>query len=102
LVDEVILVVCPVLVGAGKRFFENSTITMLTQVGVEEFSRGVIALTYVPSTSDNSTEPFVADLPLKNPPRPTDRRNEALSALRAARPRQPCQGAGSAVDPCPG
>jgi dihydrofolate reductase len=27
LVDDVILMVCPVLVGAGKRFFENGTTT---------------------------------------------------------------------------
>ena len=50
LVDEVILLVCPVLVGAGKRFFENGTTTTLKQIGVEQFPRGVIALTYVPST----------------------------------------------------
>jgi hypothetical protein len=43
--------VCPVLVGAGKRFFENRTTTTLKQVGIEQFPRGVIALTYVPSTS---------------------------------------------------
>jgi dihydrofolate reductase len=50
LVDEVILVVCPVLVGAGKRFFENGPTTRLERVGVEQFPRGVMALTYVPST----------------------------------------------------
>ncbi len=42
--------VCPVLVGAGKRFFENSTRTTLKQVGVEQVPPGVMALTYVPST----------------------------------------------------
>jgi dihydrofolate reductase len=51
LVDEVILMVCPVLVGTGKRFFENGTTTTLKQVGVEQFPRGVLALTNVPSTS---------------------------------------------------
>lgn len=50
LVDEVVLMVCPVLVGAGKRFFENGTTTTLKQVGVERFPRGVVALTYVPTT----------------------------------------------------
>ncbi len=50
LVDEVILMVCHVLVGAGKRFFENGTTTTLKRVGVEQFPRGVIALTYVPTT----------------------------------------------------
>ncbi len=44
----------PVLVGAGKRFFENGTRTTLKQVGVEQFPRGVMALTYVPSTLRHS------------------------------------------------
>jgi dihydrofolate reductase len=50
LLDEVILVMCPVLVGDGKRFFENGPTTPLTQVGVEHFPCGVMALTYVPRT----------------------------------------------------
>jgi dihydrofolate reductase len=49
LVDEVILMMCPVLVGAGKRYFENGLTTGLERVGVEQFPRGVIALTYVPT-----------------------------------------------------
>jgi hypothetical protein len=32
--------VCPVLVGAGKRFFENGTMTTLKQVGIEQFRAG--------------------------------------------------------------
>jgi dihydrofolate reductase len=50
LVDEVILMMCPVLVGAGKRFFENGPATSLERVRVEQFPRGVMALTYVPTT----------------------------------------------------
>jgi dihydrofolate reductase len=50
LIDEVVLMVCPVLVGAGKRFFEKGTTTSLKQVGVERFPRGVVALTYVATT----------------------------------------------------
>jgi dihydrofolate reductase len=50
LVDAVILMVCPILVGAGKRFFENGTTTTLKQVGVEQFPRGVMALMYAPTT----------------------------------------------------
>jgi dihydrofolate reductase len=50
LVDEVILMVCPVLVGAGKRFFEKGTTSTLKHVGVEQFPREVMALTYVPTT----------------------------------------------------
>jgi dihydrofolate reductase len=50
LVDEVILMMCPVLVGAGKRFFEGGPTTTLKRVGVEPFPRGVMALTYVPTT----------------------------------------------------
>jgi dihydrofolate reductase len=49
-VDEVVLMVCPVLVAAGKRLFENGTTTTLKQVGVEQFPRGVMALTYAPTT----------------------------------------------------
>lgn len=49
LVDEVILMMCPVLVGTGKRFFENGPTTSLERVGVEQFPRGVMALTYAPT-----------------------------------------------------
>jgi dihydrofolate reductase len=40
LVDAVILMVCPILVGAGKRFFENGTTTTLKQVGWNSFRAG--------------------------------------------------------------
>jgi dihydrofolate reductase len=40
LVDEVLLMVCSVLVGAGKRFFENGTTTTLKQVGIEQSRAG--------------------------------------------------------------
>jgi|SRR5215216_528515 len=50
LIDEVILMMCPVLVGAGKRFFENGSTTSLELVGAEQFPRGVVALTYASTT----------------------------------------------------
>ncbi len=49
LVDEVVLVMCPVLVGAGKRFFEHGPTTTPERVGVKQFPQGVLALTYVPT-----------------------------------------------------
>jgi dihydrofolate reductase len=55
LVDEVILMVCPVLVGAGKRFFENGTTTTLKEVGVAQFPRGVMAFTYVPTSKPTAS-----------------------------------------------
>jgi dihydrofolate reductase len=49
IIDEVVLMMCPIVLGRGKRLFENGSATELTLVQVEEFPRGVLALTYTPA-----------------------------------------------------
>jgi dihydrofolate reductase len=49
LVDEVVLMVCPVLVGAGKRLFEDGQRTTPRLVGAKEFPEGVMAPAYAPT-----------------------------------------------------
>ena len=50
LADEVLLIVCPVLLGAGKRFFSDGTPPReLALVGTTTASSGVIISTYKPN-----------------------------------------------------
>ena len=47
LVDEFQMIVCPVIVGGGKRFFPDSVRLDLELVGERRFGKGVIVLRYV-------------------------------------------------------
>jgi dihydrofolate reductase len=50
LIDELRLMIHPIVVGSGKRLFENgSPTTPLELVGSETFSTGVLNLTYRPA-----------------------------------------------------
>jgi dihydrofolate reductase len=49
LLDEVRVMMCPVVVGSGKRFGEGAGLTGLALADVQQFPRGVLALTYVPA-----------------------------------------------------
>lgn len=49
-IDEYRLMVHPVVVGKGQRLFPEGVATTLDLADVQQFSRGVVVLTYVPST----------------------------------------------------
>jgi dihydrofolate reductase len=49
LVDELHLLVHPIVVGSGHRLFEGSSTTRLQLTGHETFETGVLNLTYVPA-----------------------------------------------------
>jgi dihydrofolate reductase len=48
LVDEYQMIVCPVVVGGGKRFFPDGVRLDLTLVGERRFDNGVVVLRYAP------------------------------------------------------
>lgn len=50
LIDEYRLMVHPVIVGGGKRLFQDSDVLKtLTMVGTKSFSTGIVVLTYAPA-----------------------------------------------------
>lgn len=54
LVDEYHLLVYPLVLGSGKRFFEDGSTAKLTLVKSKTFSTGVMALTYQPAVQHHS------------------------------------------------
>jgi dihydrofolate reductase len=50
--DEVRIIMCPVVLGRGRRLFEDGTATELALTEVQQFPRGVLALTYTRSVND--------------------------------------------------
>lgn len=49
LIDEVCLMVYPVILGSGKRFFNDADKTELELLATKEFSNGTLVLTYQPT-----------------------------------------------------
>lgn len=48
LIDEYLLIVCPLLLGNGKRLFQDGINTTLKLVASRAYSTGVLSLTYQP------------------------------------------------------
>jgi dihydrofolate reductase len=58
LIDEVRLMVHPVLVGKGRRFFENGTsVAALALAGITTYESGVVLMTYRPADAPASQQP---------------------------------------------
>jgi dihydrofolate reductase len=52
LIDEYVLLVCPVVLGSGKRLFSDASKTNLKLIEARPLSSGVVVLTYQPDKKE--------------------------------------------------